>query len=251
MGDIIIKTAEEIDAMRHAGEILTGTLDLLEKSVKPGISTKELDKIADDFICSHTGCKPGFKGYHGFQGAICASINHEAVHGIPSAKKILKEGDIIGLDCGVFYKGMHTDACRTIIVGDVEPEIRQFVKTTKEALHKGVKQVRPGGHIGDISEAVQKTLERMDYGVVIECTGHGVGHNLHEAPEIMNVGKKGTGPIMRPGMVLAIEPISAIANGAIDTSDDGWTLFTTDGSLSAHFEQTVLVTDSGHEILAG
>lgn len=250
MGDIIIKSAKEIDAMRHAGEILTYTLDFLEQSVRPGVSTKELDEIADRFIRDYEGCKPGFKGYRGFKASICTSVNHEAVHGIPSANRILEEGDIVGLDCGVLYEGMHTDACRTVIVGEVEPEVRKFVKTTKEALQKGVKQVRPGGHIGDISEAVQKTLERMDYGVVIECTGHGVGHNLHEAPEIMNVGKKGTGPVMKPGMVLAIEPISAMENGAIETSEDGWTLFTADGSLSAHFEQTVLVTDSGHEILA-
>ncbi len=250
MGDIIIKTLEEIEAMRHAGEILTKTLDLLEQSVRVGISTKELDQIAEDFIRSHEGCTPGFLGYHGFTGSICSSINEEAVHGIPSSERVLKEGDIVGLDCGVMYKGLHTDACRTFGVGNVSHEAKQLMKVTKEALQKGVKQVRPGGHIGDISAVIQDTLERFDFEPVIECTGHGVGHNLHEAPEIMNAGKKGTGPIMKPGMVLAIEPISALKSGEIRQSKDGWTLFTADRSLSAHFEQTVLVTEKGHEILA-
>lgn len=250
MGDIIIKTQEEIKAMRHAGGILTKTLDLLEKSVRVGISTKELDRIAEDFILSHEGCTPGFKGYHGFTGAICTSINEEAVHGIPSPDRILKEGDIIGLDCGVMYKGMHTDACRTFGVGEVSHEAKQLMKITKEALQRGVKQVIPGGHIGDISAVIQDTLERFDFEPVIECTGHGVGHNLHEAPEIMNAGVKGAGPVMKPGMVLAIEPISAMKSGEILQAKDGWTLYTADGSLSAHFEQTVLVNEKGHEVLA-
>ncbi len=250
MSTIIIKTQEEIDAMRHAGRILTETLNLLEKSVKPGVSTLDLDKIAEDFITSHEGCTPGFKGYKGFTGSLCASINEEAVHGIPSANRVLKEGDIIGMDCGVYYKGLHTDACRTAIVGEVDHEIKQFVKTTKESLQKGVKKVKPGGRIGDISAAVQEVLERFDYGIVTECTGHGVGHDLHEAPEIMNAGVKGTGPEMKPGMVLAIEPISAMEDGEILTAPDGWTLYTKDGSWSAHFEATVLVTEDGYEILA-
>lgn len=250
MGRIIIKTAEEIEAMRYAGQILTETLDLLEKSVRIGISTLELDKIAEDFIRSHEGCTPGFKGYHGFPGSLCTSINEEAVHGIPSADRILQDGDIIGLDCGVYYKGLHTDACRTVIAGKVSHDIQQFVKVTKESLTQGVKRVKPGGYIGDISAAIQDTLERFGYAPVIECTGHGVGHDLHEAPEIMNAGRKGTGPRMEPGMVLAIEPISAMDNGDIRQDEDGWTLYTADGSLSAHFEYTVLVTDNGHEILA-
>ena len=236
--------------MRHAGMILTKTLDLLEKSVKAGMSTKELDLMAENFILSHEGCTPGFKGYRGFTGSICTSLNEEAVHGIPSEKRIIKEGDIIGIDCGVYYKGLHTDACRTVIIGEVAPEVRNFVKVTKESLQRGVKQIKPGGRIGDISAAIQETLERYDYGIVIDCTGHGVGHNLHEPPEIMNAGEKGTGEVMQPGMVLAIEPISAMGDGDIETADDDWTLYTVDGSLSAHFEQTVLVTETGYEILA-
>lgn len=250
MGDIIIKTSEEIEAMRHAGAVLTKTLDLLAESVKIGISTKELDEIAEEFIRSHAGCTPGFKGYRGFKGSVCTSINEEAVHGIPSSDRVLRDGDIIGLDCGVYYKGLHTDACRTFIVGEASHDVKQFIKITKEALRQGVKQVRPGGKIGDISAAIQVTLERFDYAPVIECTGHGVGHNLHEPPEIMNAGVKGTGPTMKPGMVLAIEPISSMGYGDIETAKDKWTLVTADGSLSAHFEETVLVTETGHEILA-
>lgn len=252
MGDIIIiKTPEEIDIMRYAGRVLTKTLDKLDEAVRVGVSTKELDKIADDFIRSHKGCTPGFKGYHGFPASLCTSVNEETVHGIPSKNRILEEGDIIGLDCGVYYKGLHTDACRTYMVGEVSHETRQFVKVTKDALKQAVKQVRPEGHIGDISHAIQTTLERFGYAPVIECTGHGVGRDLHEAPEILNVGEKGTGPLMKVGMVLAIEPISAMGSGKIKQDKDGWTLYTADGSLSAHFEATVLVTEKGHEILAG
>lgn len=247
---IIIKTPEEVEAMRHAGAILTQTLDYLESVIKIGMSTLELDQLAEAFIRSHEGCTPGFKGYYGFPGSICISINEEAVHGIPSAKRILKEGDIVGVDCGVYYKGLHTDACRTIIMGEVSPDVRQFVKMTKESLQKGVKQVRPGARIGDISAAIQELLERHDYGIVHECTGHGVGHDLHEAPEIMNIGKKGTGPVMEPNMVLAIEPITTMGQGDILTAEDDWTLYTKDGSLAAHFEATVLVTDEGYEVLA-
>lgn len=251
MSDIFIKTPEEIETMRYAGKILTKTLDLLMDSVEIGLSTKELDEIAEKFILSHEGCTPGFKGYNGFPASVCTSINEEAVHGIPSINCVLKDGDIIGFDCGVYYKGLHTDACRTAMVGDVAPDVRQFVKVTKEALRQGVKQVRPGGRIGDISAAIQETLERYDYAPVIECTGHGVGRNLHEPPEIMNAGKRGTGSVMRAGMVFAIEPISAIGYGDIITAEDGWTLKTADGSVSAHFEETVLVTETGYEVLAG
>lgn len=251
MGDIIIKTPEEIEAMRHAGRILTETLDKLSEAAGEGVSTKELDRIAEEFIRSHEGCTPGFKGYHGFPGSLCTSINQETVHGIPSEERVLEKGDIIGLDCGVHYQGLHTDACRTVIIGEVPPEIRQFVQVTDNALTQGVKQVRPGGYIGDISAAIQQELEQFGYAPVIECTGHGVGRDLHEAPEILNAGQRGTGPVMKAGMVLAIEPISAMGSGKIRQAKDGWTLYTADGSLSAHFEKTVLVTGNGREILAG
>ena len=250
MGDIVIKTPEEIEIMRYAGKVLTETLDRLTESVKVGVSTEELDRVAEDFIRSHEGCSPGFKGYHGFPASVCTSVNQETVHGIPSAERFLEDGDIVGLDCGVCYRGFYTDACRTCMVGKVTPEVRRFVETTKRALTQGVKQVRPGGYIGDISAAIQYELEHAGYAPVIECTGHGVGRDLHEAPEILNAGQRGTGSVMRPGMVFAIEPISAMRSGKIRQAPDGWTLYTADGSLSAHFEQTVLVTENGREILA-
>lgn len=249
-GAIPIKSDEEIEIIRHAGRILTQALDKLEAAVRPGVSTKELDQLAEDFILNHEGATPGFKGYHGFSGSICTSINEDVVHGIPSKDQILEEGDIIGIDCGVYYKGFHTDACRTFLVGDTDPEVRHFVKITKKSLQKAVKKVRSGGHIGDISAAIQETLEDHSYSPVIDCTGHGVGKDLHEPPEILNVGKKNTGPVMKTGMVLAIEPIATMGKGAVNTADDGWTIVSEDGSLSAHFEHTILVTENGHEILA-
>lgn len=249
-GSIPIKTPEQIEAMRHAGAILTKTLDLIERSVKPGISTAELDKIAEDFINSHEGCSPGFKGYRGFTGSICTSVNEEVVHGIPRDDQRLEEGDIIGIDCGVYYKGLHTDACRTFLVGEVDPEVRHFVKITKKALINAVKLVRARVHVGDLSAAIQKTLEEQDYSPVEECTGHGVGENLHEPPEIMNVGQKGTGPVLKAGMMIAIEPIATMGKRQVYTAPDQWTVISADGSHSAHFEYTVLVTENGHEIVA-
>lgn len=249
-GSIPIKTQEEIEFMRHAGRILTETLNMLEKEVRAGISTLELDEKAEAFIRSHEGATPGFKGYHGFTGSICVSINEEVVHGIPHKDRILEEGDIIGVDCGVYYKGFHTDACRTFFVGEVAPEVRHFVKTTKKALDNAVKVVKPGVRVGDISARIQKSLEDFDYAPVVDCTGHGVGRELHEPPEVLNAGVKGTGPELKAGMVLAIEPISTMGKGAVYTAEDGWTVLPEDGSFSAHFERTVLVTDSGHEVLA-
>ncbi len=246
---IPIKTPAQIEAMRLGGKVLRETLQVVAAAVRPGISTGELDQIAEDFILKHSGCTPGFKGYHGFPGTLCVSINDEVVHGIPSRERILEEGDIVGLDCGVLYQGLYTDACLTVLVGNVKPEVRHFVKTTQQALNRAVKQVRPNGRIGDISAIIQKTLEDQGYSPVITCTGHGVGIDLHEAPEILNAGHKGTGPTMKPGMVLAIEPISAMGKGDVFTRKDGWAIVTKDHSLSAHFEHTVLVNEKGAEIL--
>ena len=249
-GQIPIKTPQQIKVMRQGGKILRKTLEMLKKAVKPGISTLKLDQLAEEFILKHKGAKPAFKGYRGFPASICTSVNKEVVHGMPSRNRILKNGDIVGIDCGVYYKRMYTDACITVLVGSPDPEIRHFVKITKKALEKSLKQVRPGGHIGDISAVIQKTLEDQSYSPVIECTGHGVGKNLHEPPEIINMGRKGTGPLMKPGMTFAIEPISAMGDGKVVTARDGWTIITADRSLSAHFEHTVLVTKTGCEILA-
>lgn len=247
-GEIPIKTPEQIEFMRHGGLILKETLKIASEAVKPGISTLELDELAENYIRSK-GAEPGFKGYRSFPATLCTSVNEQVVHGIPSKDTILKDGDIIGIDCGVLYKGFYTDACLTVLVGDVDPEIKYFVKITKKALAIAIKQVRPNGHVGDISFAIQKAIESYGYSAVVECTGHGVGKNLHEPPTILNVGEKGTKEIMQPGMTFAIEPISAMGNGDVITAEDGWTVVTKDRSVSAHFEHTILVTDSGYEIL--
>jgi len=249
-GFIPIKTSDEIQAMREGGMILKKALETVSKAVKPGISTYELDKLAEHTILSYKGAKPGFKGYKGFPCTLCTSVNEQVVHGIPSKHVILRDGDIVGIDCGVFFKGLYTDACVTVIVGNVKPEVRHFVKTTKNALDKAVKQVKPGGYVGDISAVIQKVIEDQSYSPIVECTGHGVGRDLHEPPEILNVGKRGTGSKMQPGMTLAIEPISAMGKKDVFTEKDGWTVVTADASFSAHFEHTVLVTDNGYEILA-
>jgi len=248
-GSIPIKTPEQIQAMREGGRILKETLEIVSKAVRPGISTFELDQIAEKNILRYKGAKPGFKGYRGFPATLCTSVNEQVVHGIPSEDVILEDGDIVGIDCGVYFNGLFTDACLTVLVGNVSHEVRHFVKITKKALSSAVKRVRPGGYIGDISAVIQRTLEEHGYSPVVECTGHGVGKNLHEAPEILNAGKKRTGPIMKPGMTLAIEPISTMGKRDVFTGDDGWTIVSKDGSLSAHFEHTVLVTDDGYEIL--
>lgn len=247
--EIPIKSKEDIEKMRHAGKVLKATLDELEKHVKPGVSTKDLDKIAEKFIRGHKGCRPGFKGYRDYPGSLCASVNSEVVHGIPDKKHVLSDGDIIGIDCGVFYEGFHSDACRTFLVGNVSPEVKHFVKITKKALDQSIKKVCAGARVGDISAVIQKTIEQQGYSPVADCTGHGVGRDLHEPPEILNVGQKGTGPVLKAGMVLAIEPIANMGMGDVETLEDGWTIVSSDGTPSAHFEHTVLVTDKGYEVL--
>ncbi|MBN1258644.1 type I methionyl aminopeptidase [Candidatus Peregrinibacteria bacterium] len=249
MGRIPIKTSEELQAMREGGVILKEVLDAMERAVRPGISTLELDKLAESLILRHAGARPGFKGYHGYPATLCTSINEEVVHGIPSADRILKEGDIIGVDCGVLYKGFYTDACRTFLIGAVTPEVSYFVKITKKSLQEALKAVKAGAYVGDISAVIQKILEMYGFSPVIECTGHGVGRALHEEPEILNAGVKGTGPQLKAGMTLAIEPIASMGTGEVETLGDKWTIVTADGALSAHFEHTVAVTEKGHEII--
>ena len=248
-GSIPIKTFSQIETMRFGGRILKETLEMVRDAVKPGISTFELDQIAEKNIRAYKGAQPGFKGYKGYPSTLCTSVNHEVVHGLPDKHVILKEGDIIGMDCGVYYGGLYTDACVTVPVGKVQYEVAHFIKITKNALSAAIKQAVSGRRVGDISAAIQKTLEDQGYSAVIECTGHGVGVNLHEPPEILNAGMKNTGPIIKPGMIFAIEPISAMGKGDVLTAEDGWTIITADNSLSAHFEHTVLVTENGNEIL--
>jgi len=232
--------------MRQAGKILRGVLDTLEKTIQAGMKTSELDQLAEKIILE-TGNVPSFKGYQGFPATLCVSINEEVVHGIPG-ERIIQNGDIVGVDCGVCYQGLHADSARTFIVGEVADEVTFFVKTTKKALQKALKKVRDGARLGDVSAIIQKTIEQRGYSVVRNCTGHGIGYNVHEEPEILNYGKKGTGIVLKAGMALAIEPISVMGSSA-DVYDevDGWTVKAK--NLSAHFEHTVLVTKGGCEIL--
>jgi methionyl aminopeptidase len=246
---IPIKTPAEMQIMREGGKMLGEVFEKIESIIKPGVSTYELDIFAEKIIRAHKGALPGFKGYRGFPGTLCTSVNEEVVHGIPKKNKILKDGDIIGVDCGVLYEGFYTDACITYAVGSINPQVTRFLNVTKQALDKAIEQVKPGGRIGDISAMIQETLEKNGYSPVVECTGHGVGRALHEPPDILNVGYKNSGPMMKTGMMLAIEPISVMGSGKIMTSDDGWTIISADGTLSAHFEHTVLVTEKGYEII--
>jgi methionyl aminopeptidase len=245
---IPIKSAQEIKLMREGGIKLAGILAAVIKRVKPGVSTQELNDLAHELI-KEIGAEPVFLGYHGYTGVLCASINAEVVHGIPDARAILKNGDIIGLDIGMRYHGLCTDMARTVAVGSVVTPARKLIKVTREALDAGIAAVKPGAHVGDISSAVQKYAESRGYSLVRSLFGHGVGRELHEEPTIPNFGQSGTGPEITTGMTLAIEPMVNTGNYAVETLSDGWTVVTADGQLSAHFEDTIVVTDRGFEIL--
>lgn len=239
----------QIDSLRKAGKALRECLQHTGASVKAGMTTKDLDIIAEKFIRAHGGT-PAFLGYHGFTGTLCTSINDECVHGIPSKDRVLKEGDIVSLDCGVIVDNLYTDACITVPVGRVPKETLQFLDTTKQALEAACAQVRPGAQIGDISATVQETVEGGGYKCVRALTGHGLGDSLHQFPDIPNVGEHGTGPVLPAWTLIAIEPITSMGTANIREGDDGWTICTGDGALSAHFEHTVLVTEDGYEIIA-
>jgi methionyl aminopeptidase len=244
---IPIKNADEIKSMREGGKILAHVLNTLKSSIKEGISLIELDDIAKKEV-TKLGAQPAFLGYSGFPAAICISVNNAVVHGVPN-NYIIKSGDIVSLDFGVKYRGMYTDAARTHLVGSDEPAKANFINTTKISLEKGIQVVKEGARIGDISSAIQEFLESAGYGVVRDLIGHGVGKMLHEDPNIPNFGVSGTGPMLKRGMVLAIEPMSTMGGYSVKTAEDGWSILTIDGSLSAHFEDTVLVTKDGSEIL--
>ena len=240
---------DEIAHMRTAGDILKRCLEHLSRSVQPGMTTEHIDGLAEEFITSHTGATPAFKGYNGFPKTICASINDECVHGIPG-KRVLKDGDIVSLDCGVIVGGMYTDACVTVPVGTVKADVLQFLQRSKDALEAAVAIVAPGVRVGDISATIQEAVERHGYSCVNGLTGHGVGSTLHVFPDIPNTGRKGTGPALPKHIAIAIEPITAMGKPQIRDGSDGWTISTADGSFSAHFEHTILVTPDGHEVLA-
>ena len=244
---ISIKSEREIELLRIAGEITGSTHKYLEHFIKPGITTKELDKLAYDYIISRDAY-PSFKNYNGYPGSICASVNEEVVHGIPGNRK-LKEGDIISIDIGACYKGYHGDSAWTYAVGKVSENKSYLMKHTKESLFKGLEQVKPGNHVGDIGYAVEEYAAKHNLGVVKELVGHGVGNHLHEEPDVPNYGKKGTGPLLKEGMVIAVEPMLNLGTADVYILDDDWTIITADDKPSAHFEHTVLVTKDGYEIL--
>lgn len=247
---IIYKSPEEIDKMRVAGRIVAGTIDRVLAAVKPGVSTAQLDEVAETYIRGQ-GATPSFKGYRGtFPASICTSLNDEVVHGIPSTKRIVVEGDVLSLDFGAIWEGFHADSAVTVIVGDPpSPEAEKLVRVTEEALEAGISQIRPGGRLSDIGAAVQQVAEGAGFSVVREYVGHGIGRNLHEDPQIANYGEPGRGPQLKPGLVVAVEPMVNIGGWETRVLADDWTVVTEDGSLSAHFEHTIAVTEDGHEVL--
>ena len=246
---ISIKSEYEISLMKKAGNIVYQTHKYLQPYIKPGITTKELDKLAYDYIISQDAI-PSFLNYEGFPASICTSINEEVVHGIPSNRK-LKNGDIIGIDIGANYKGYHGDSAWSYKVGNVTKEKEYLLEHTEKSLYEGLKEVRPGNHIGDISNAIETYAKNHHLGVVKELVGHGVGNHLHEEPDVPNYGKKGSGPILKEGMTIAIEPMLNLGTSKIYILDDDWTIITRDGLPSAHFEHTVVVTKDGYKILTG
>ena len=245
---IILKSPREIALIKKAGTVVYELFDYLKVHTRPGISTWELGNLADRFIRSHGGI-PSCKGYEGFPGAICISVNDTLIHGIPSKKIILKEGDIVSYDVLVTLNGYVADACRTFPVGEISKEAQDLIDTTRKAFFNAVKLIKPGVHLGDISHAIQETVEPKGYTLTMDYGGHGVGVDVHEDPFVMNKGEKGTGPILQKGMVIAIEPMVNMGKVGLYTLDDGWTVKTKDGKLSAHYENTVAVTDTGYEIL--
>lgn len=244
---ITIKSPREIEFMKIAGEIVGNTHHYLEKHIKPGITTKELDRLAEDFIIK-SGATPSFKNLYGFPGSICISINEEVVHGIPGTRK-LKDGDIVTLDIGACYKGYHGDSAWTYAVGNISKEKAELMRQTEEALFKGLSVIKEGAHIGDIGAAVEEYALKHHLGVVKELTGHGIGSSVHEDPDIPNYGKKGTGPVLKAGMTIAVEPMLNLGTADVFILDDDWTIITADDLPSAHFEHTVLVTKDGYTIL--
>lgn len=245
---ITIKSAKQVEKMRASAKITKEALELLEKHIKPGVTTAQLDKLAHDFIISK-GARPNFLHYSGFPGSICASINDEVVHGIPSKKAVLKKGDIISIDMGAVLDGWHSDAARTFAVGQISEEAQRLIDVTRESFFEGIKYLKHGAKLGDVSSAIQKYVEDRGFSVVRDLVGHGIGQNLHEDPSVPNFGKAGHGVKLAQGMTLAIEPMVNAGTYHVAVLDDDWTVVTEDGNLSAHYENTVLITKDGCEIL--
>jgi len=244
---ITLKSPEEIEILRQAGKRLASIIKELSRSLKSGITTAEVDGIAEKLIASHDA-QPAFKGYRGFPGCICISINQEVVHGIPG-KRVLNEGDLVKLDVGIIYKNYYSDTALTAGVGQINPQLENLLNVTKDALYKGIAQAQANNHLSDISHAVQSYAEKNNFSVVRDFVGHGIGRSLHEEPELPNFGPPHCGPVLTEGMVLAIEPMVNIGTWQTKILNDGWTVVTLDGKPSAHFEHTVAITKSGPEIL--
>ena len=244
---IILKSKQEIELMRESGKIVAETHEILRAAIQPGISTLELDRIAENHIRKYNAV-PSFKGYHGYPGSICASINEEVVHGIPGGK-LLKEGDIVSLDIGAYYKGYHSDSAKTHGVGIISEEDRKLIEVAKESFYEGIKFAKLGYRLSDISHAIQAHVEKHGFSVVRDLVGHGVGSELHEDPQIPNYGPPGKGPRLQAGMVLAIEPMVNAGRYQVKTLADGWTIVTIDGKNSAHYEHTIAITEDEPLIL--
>lgn len=246
---IQLKSQREIEIMARGGKILADTVRLMEQSVKPGMTTADLDAIAEEFIRGHKGAVPSFKGLYNFPASICSSINNEIVHGIPSRKRVLLEGDLVSIDVGVLYEGYHTDSATTVPVGEISEESKRLLQVTRDALDAGVRAARPGNHLGDIGAAVQEVVEAGGFSVVRDLVGHGIGTGFHEEPQVPNYGKPNRGIRLMPGLTLAIEPMVNVGKPGIRTMPDKWTVVTVDGTRSAHFEHTVAITEEGPRIL--
>ncbi len=245
---VVLKTSRELGIMKEACRISAGALQTVGKAVEPGVTTAELDALAEKYIRSQGGV-PNFKNYHGYPATACISVNNEVIHGIPSAKRVLKAGDIVSVDLGAMFNGYHGDNAATFACGDVSAEAKRLMQATKDALYEGIKAATAGSRIGDIGCAVQRTVEAAGFSVVRQYVGHGIGTQLHEAPEVPNFGTAGRGIRLLPGMTLAIEPMVNAGGYDVKVLPDGWTVLTKDGSLSAHFEHTVVITPDGPKIM--
>lgn len=245
---VSIKSEREIQLMRESCKILAKVHEELGKAIKPGISTKEIDILAEKLIRSYD-CIPNFLNYNGYPASVCVSVNEEVVHGIPTKQRILKEGDIVSLDCGCIYKGYHSDAARTYAVGAVSKEVQQLMDVTKHSFFEGIKMAKAGNHLYDISNAIDDYVSQFGYGIVKDLVGHGIGTSLHEDPQIPNFRQKRKGLLLQPGMTLAIEPMINMGTWEVEFLDDDWTVVTRDGLPSAHYENTILITDGEPEIL--
>jgi len=246
---IALKSLEEIELIGRGGSIIGALFREMEARVAPGVSTGQLDAFAEEFIRGHEGAVPAFKGLYGFPGAVCASLNEEIVHGIPSPKRVLEEGDILTIDVGVRLEGWCSDSAKTFAVGEIGEERSRLLEVTERALEQAIEAVRPGSHVGDIGHAVEEVVRGTGFRIVRDLVGHGIGREVHEEPQVPNYGKRGKGPELKPGMVLAIEPMIAVGSHRIRTLADRWTMVTVDGSAAAHFEHTVAVTETGSKVL--